>query len=164
MPVQCPECGRFLRNEFVTGLSGGAAACPRCATTLTATMFTVSGAGVSPEARPVMRTDPPGQSVRPPDLPARDPHDIDEIDVLAGWDIPTTGSFKREADVVDLAGWRRDQQGFPVDAAVLAGSGIAGAVLGALLSRDHRGVGATVGALAGLGAASAGRQIWRLPD
>lgn len=44
MPQQCPECGRFLKNDLVTSLAETDAACPKCGNALTAAMFGIEPA------------------------------------------------------------------------------------------------------------------------
>lgn len=39
MPAQCPECGRFLKNDLVTGLADFPAPCPKCGSQLEPEMF-----------------------------------------------------------------------------------------------------------------------------
>lgn len=46
MPQQCPECGRFLKNDLVASLAQGDAPCPKCGQPLTAEMF-----GIVPATR-----------------------------------------------------------------------------------------------------------------
>ncbi len=146
-PQQCPQCGRFLKNELVTGLDVGPAPCPRCGERLTAEMFAPDDAGDRLASGGV-------DSVRPPDL---EPETVRDTDVLAGWDQP-----QRSAEVVELARWRKDRAPFPLDAAVLAGAGVVGAVAGGW--RDPlTGRGAALGGLAGVALAAAGRRIWQAP-
>lgn len=142
-PKQCPECGRFLKKDLVASLTSDPTPCPRCATGLTAQMF-----GVEPEEA----LDPPAAeaepSVRPPDLRPEGVRDTPG-EVLAGWDrgaAPTA--------VVDRAP-------FPLDAVVLAGAGLAGAILGTLFG--ERGCrGAVLGAAGGVFGAAVARAVWRL--
>lgn len=184
MPTQCPECGRFLSNPLIESLLEDDAPCPKCETVLSASMFYEFVSDPDEIEEPVdvdePRLDdspvesaidagdpaaldyaagtaqavPPTGSVRPPDLaPAADVHHADD-DVLEGWDAG--------GEVVDLAGWRRDGVDVPTDAIVLASGGVAGAVLGAVTSRDRRGIGAALGLLAGVAGAAISRQVWRL--
>lgn len=166
-PQQCPECGRFLKKDLVASLGTEPTPCPRCETGLTAAMFAV---GPVPAAQVADAEAPAGQpapgthesepatgqvapvagevSVRPPDLQPTQVRDR-SADVLEGWDRETG-----PPPVVDHAP-------FPLDAAVLAGAGLAGAVLGALFG--ERGCrGAVLGAAGGVLGAAAARRVWRL--
>jgi hypothetical protein len=91
--------------------------------------------------------------VRPPDL---DPGTVGagDRDPLAGWD---------EGDVVELEGFR-DGVEPPPEIAIIAGAAAAGAVAGAVVAAGHRMRGAGIGALAGVLAAAAVRQVWQLSD
>lgn len=142
-PQQCPDCGRFLKNDLVASLTDTPTPCPGCDTGLVAAMFADSGAARGDAS----------SSVRPPDLAPESVRD-DPAQALAGWDA---------GEVADLERWRDDRPPFPVDAAVIGGAALVGALVGAVSSR--RAVrGATLGGLAaGLGAAAA-RQIWRLEE
>lgn len=142
-PVQCPECGRFLANAFVMGLLTEPNDCPKCGTRLSAANFpdklgqaaAPDGPAEEPAAAAELRSDEP-----PPATPG---------DPLWDWD----GGGPNQAAPSE-----------PVpDAAVIAGSGAAGALLGALLSR-RRVSGAVMGLLWGVLAAAVARQVWRLPD
>lgn len=134
-PQQCPECGRFLKKDLVAALSSDPTPCPRCETGLTAQMFGLETA----EAEP---------SVRPPDLRPEGVRDAPG-EVLAGWDQSVA-----PAAVVD-------RPPFPMDAVVLAGAGLAGAVLGTLFG--ERGCrGAVLGAAGGVFGAAVARTVWRL--
>jgi hypothetical protein len=159
-PQQCPECGRFLKKAFVAGLSDGPAPCPRCAVSLTAAMFDLTGSHVrvvdaaASDEPPVDGTPPePEPSVRPPDLSPETVREA-EVDVLAGWDVG--------ADADEVASWRADQRPFPTDTVVVVGAGALGAVLGAVLAREGRGRGAVGGVLLGVLAAAIARRVWRL--
>ncbi len=143
-PQQCPVCGRFLRKDLVAGLTSEPTPCPRCATGLTAEMFGLQSAPVTPEASVA----PAEPSVRPPDLQPGQVRD-DPGEVLAGWDRGTAPLTVT------------DRPPFPVDAVVLAGAGLAGAVLGTLFG--ERGCrGAVLGAAGGVFGAAVARTIWRL--
>jgi hypothetical protein len=178
-PPQCPECGRFLKRAVVDALTDDPTACPRCGTGLVAAMFadaaddatapapTGPGAEAAEErsVRPpdLGRADPattrilevtgggPG-SVRPPDLPPVTVRD-EPRDVLEGWDVG--------ADPAELERWRHDRPPFPTDTVIVAGAGVAGALLGALVA-DRRARGAVLGGLAGVVGAAVCRQVWRL--
>ena len=155
-PHQCPECGRFLKNDLVETLGAEPTPCPRCETGLVASMFAVEPAAAVAGAEPA--EDPPASveetvgdsepSVRPPDLP---PTDVREhsTDVLAGWDRDTG-----PPPVVDRAP-------FPVDAVVLVGGGLVGALVGVLVC-ERGGRGGVLGAAAGVLGAAAARRVWRL--
>ena len=192
-PQQCPECGRFLKNALVEGLTAAPAPCPKCGIELTAEMFGLADAD-GPPAVPVGLTDPlvtdpgvtgPGSpdvapatsagddtpleavaiaaapvrtsngatpvapSIRPPDLAPEAVRDRD--DPLAGWDV---GVPLPEV---------RDRRPFPTDTVLVAAGAVGGAVAGSL-TIDRRGRGATLGALAGVGAVALIRRIWLLPD
>ena len=154
-PQQCPECGRFLKKDFVAALGAQPTPCPRCETGLTAAMF---GVGPVPAAE-VAEPDAPladtasdeaagDASVRPPDLQPTEVRD-DPTGVLEGWDRGTG-----PPQVVDRAP-------FPIDAVVLAGAGLVGAVLGSMLG--ERGCrGAVLGAAGGVLGAAVARRVWRL--
>lgn len=73
-------------------------------------------------------------------------------DPLAGWD-------EGHAEVVDLAAWRARRSGVS-DAAVVAGSGLVGALLGLVLLSRRRGWGVLLGALSGFLAGAAERRLW----
>lgn len=89
-----------------------------------------------------------GASVRPGDLgPAAD----DGVDVLAGWDLEGAVPVRLE------------RPPFPLDTVVVAGSALAGAVLGAGGRRGSRGRRVALGALLGAVAAGAARRVWRSP-
>jgi hypothetical protein len=135
-PKQCPNCGRFLKNALVDALAEGPQPCPGCDESL-------SSDGLDGAV-----------SVRPPDLEPGDVRD-DASDVLEGWD--------RGADAAEIAAWNEDQPPFPTDAVVVAASGLAGALLGALAS-SRRLRGALLGATAGVLVGAILRRIWRLPD
>jgi hypothetical protein len=135
-PKQCPNCGRFLKNALVDALAEGPQPCPGCTEPLTSDQF-------DEEA-----------SVRPPDLTPAEVRD-DASDVLEGWD--------RDADAAEIAAWDRDQPPFPTDAAVVAGSGLVGALLGAVAT-PRRVRGALIGGLLGVLVAAVARRIWQLPD
>lgn len=168
-PAQCPECGRFLAKGFVQALATEPADCPKCGVRLSPAQFPdVLGQAAAPDApaeepaeaaelRDDTMPDADPASVRPPDL---DPGDVrvgddGRRDPLEGWDRPG-------ADVVELDRFRSGRRP-PPDGAIVAGAGVAGAVVGALVSR-RRGTGATVGLVAGIAAGAAARQVWRLPD
>lgn len=113
MPEQCPECGRFLKNDLVASLAEAEAPCPKCGTSLTAAMFGVVPATPTGEGRDHRRGDP-----------------------LAGWD-EGEGSSGRGIVIA-----------LEPDEALLAGIG--GGILGALVLRERPGVGALLGAFAGM--------------
>ena len=157
-PQQCPECGRFLKKDFVAALGAQPTPCPRCETGLTAAMF---GVGPVPAAEVAEEESPmPGQasgdaeaaatdaSVRPPDLQPTEVRDS-PTGVLEGWDRGTGPQ-----PVVDRAP-------LPIDAIVLAGAGLVGAVLGSMIG--ERGCrGAVLGAAGGVLGAAVARRVWRL--
>lgn len=119
-PVQCPECGRFLKQSLVDGLAQADAPCPRCGTTLTAARF---GLDAQPTAQPQAAS----PSVRPPDLTAGGD------DPLAGWDRPGAAAGGTGTPGPDLV-LALD----PVKAAIAAA---VGASFGALVDRSRtRGV------------------------
>lgn len=166
-PAQCPECGRFLARGFVQALVTQPADCPKCGVRLSPAHFpeelgqaaAPDGAVEEPAGAAELRDDamPDAGSVRPPDL---DPGDVGAgagrgRDPLEGWDRPG-------ADVVDLDDFRAGRRP-PPDGAIVAGAGLAGALLGAILARRAlRGV--LLGLLGGIVAAATARQVWRLPD
>ncbi|MFA9432105.1 hypothetical protein [Egicoccus sp. AB-alg2] len=90
-------------------------------------------------------------SVRPPDLAPESVRGQDR-DVLAGWDA--------DAGVAELTRWQTDRRPFPTDTVIVAGAGLAGALVGA--TRARRGRGAARGLVAGVVAAAVARRIWRL--
>jgi hypothetical protein len=140
-PEQCPECGRFLKQAFVTGLADAAAPCPRCGTELSLDRLAEGRPGPEPVG---------DASVRPPDLRPDAVRDL--ADPLAGWDV---GVPAGTAAV-------RDERPFPIDTVVVVGAGIVGGLLGALLGRRTVRDGA-LGALGGAAGAGAVRRIWQLP-
>jgi hypothetical protein len=145
-PSQCPQCGRFLSRDFVLGLATEASPCPKCDAVLSPAQFPeVLGAAAVPDAPD---EEPAGAAQVRAEVAKTDP------DPLAGWDEPG-------GQVVDLERFR--QEAPPADAVILAGTGLFGAVVGALVS-ERRGRGALVGLLVGLGAAATARQVWKLPD
>jgi hypothetical protein len=173
-PPQCPECGRFLKRTAVEALTAEPTPCPRCGTGLVAAMFD-EAAGAGPEVtagadeehsvRPpdLGRADAASTSrvldvagdrgsVRPPDLPPVTVRD-EPRDVLEGWD--------RGAAPGELERWRDDRPPFPTDAAIVAGAGVVGALIGAYGS-DRRARGAILGGLVGIVGAGLARQVWRL--
>lgn len=166
-PAQCPECGRFLSKKFVTALAVEPAPCPKCETELTAAHFEeLLGQAAAPEG-PVeepagaaeLREEQPkipaeDRSVRPPDLNPGDVGSATE-DPLTGWD---------QGGVVELDRFRRGAMDAPPDLAIIAGAATAGAVAGAVVAAGHRFRGAGIGALAGVLAAAAARQVWQLQD
>ena len=164
MPAKCPECGHFLRNDFVRDLATRPAPCPRCGTVLTPDRFPadvmaeIDAARPSPQDEvaadapsapvvPIVPGDPMiVASVRPPDLP---PASVRATDPLDGWDEamvgpPTDGGLR--AALLD---------GGLVRIAAVAGAGLAGGVAGRALAKEHRGLGALAGGLVGAGAALA---------
>jgi hypothetical protein len=156
-PAKCPECGRFLAKAFVADLTSSPQPCPKCETTLTAELFTDEIAAPPPAAPAVSAPPAVPAAVRPPDL---DPGDVrvgedGRRDPLDGWDTDT-------AAVYELDRFRAGRQP-PPDAAILAGTGLAGALLGAAATR-RRGKGALLGLAAGVAAGAVARQVWRLPD
>jgi hypothetical protein len=168
-PAQCPECGRFLARAFVQNLATEPADCPKCGLRLSSAHFPEElGQAAAPDApaeepagaaelRDPATPDPDPASVRPPDL---DPGQVragedGQRDPLEGWDRPG-------ADVVELDTFRAGRQP-PPDGAIVAGTGLAGALVGLLVSR-RRGAGASLGLLLGILAAALARQVWRLPD
>ncbi len=150
-PKRCPECGRFLSNEFVASLATASAPCPRCDTPLVPEVI-VGGGERGP--RPIERATPEATdgSVRPPDL---DPTDVrsQDPDVLAGWDLGATPE--------EVASWRQDRRPFPTDTVVVATGVALGAAVG-LLPREHRPRWVILGALGGATAAGASRRLWEL--
>lgn len=160
-PAQCPQCGRFLARSFILGLATEPQACPKCGFRLSSANFPDElGQAATPEApaeeparaaelREDAPADPGPATVRPPDL---DPDAVGAPtaapDPLADWDRTTPAPQGHEP---------------PPDAAILAGTGLTGVLLGALLAR-RRGQGALLGGLIGLIAAAIARQVWRLPD
>ena len=168
-PAQCPECGRFLARGFVHNLATEPAACPKCGVRLSAAHFPeelgqaaapdgpVEEPAGSAELRDGTTPDPDDLSVRPPDLDpgvVRDSAD-GERDPLQGWDAG-------EADVLELDRFRSSRRP-PPDGAIVAGSGLAGALVGALVA-DRRRRGAALGLGVGVAAAGVARQVWKLPD
>jgi hypothetical protein len=91
-------------------------------------------------------------SVRPPDLVPVMVRD-EPRDVLAGWDAGVSPG--------ELDRWRDDRPPFPTDTVIVAGAGVAGAFVGALVP-DRRGRNAAIGGLVGLLGAAMIRQVWRL--
>ena len=161
-PAQCPQCGRFLARSFVLGLATEAEDCPKCGMRLSSAHFPDElGQAAAPEApaeeparaaelREDAPPDPGLDTIRPPDL---DPDAVGAPtaapDPLADWD-----------RTVPLGPGSHEP---PPDAAILAGTGLTGVLLGALLAH-RRGRGALLGGLLGLIAVAIARQVWRLPD
>ena len=160
-PAQCPQCGRFLARSFILGLATEAADCPKCGMRLSSAHFpdelgqaaTSEALAEEPARAAELREDAPPDpgpaTVRPPDL---DPDAVGapaSPDPLADWD--------RRGSTVP------DSHDPPPDAAILAGTGLTGVLLGALLAR-RRGRGALLGGLLGVIAAAVARQVWRLPE
>lgn len=150
-PQQCPECGRFLKRDFVESLSADPTPCPRCEAGLVAAMFggqEAEPAADAPAAAGSAESTGGESSVRPPDLQPTQVRD-EPSGVLEGWD---RGAGPPE--VVDRAP-------LPVDAVVLAGAGLVGALLGSTLG--ERGCrGAVLGAAGGVLGAAVARRVWRL--
>lgn len=148
-PPQCPECGRFLSNDFVQGLLAEDEPCPRCGSMLQAAQFRDSPAvQQAPE--------PLAASVRPPDLPPESVRRAEDgRDVLEGWD-ERTGTLP---DPDATAG--RDELLVTVGTIVVAG--VAGGLVGALVAPRHRSVGTAVGTLVAAAAAAAGSRIFAAP-
>jgi len=148
-PKQCPECGRFLRNDYVTALANGPAPCPRCGTELTAAAVdaadSAEGVAAGASVRPADATvevdvaEAEAPSVRPPDAEP-------VADVLSGWD--PDGYTPQSLD--DLRAADRTPQ---MAAAGAAAGALAGLVF--LPGRRSKGVllGGLAGALAGVAAA-----------
>lgn len=181
-PVQCPDCGRFLKRDFIASLDAVTpTACPRCGTDLVAGMFEH---GASPTRTPAptlaadvevatVAVDPdavgaadaaageastpapePAPSVRPPDLEPDDVRRYDD-DVLHGWDLGA-----EPGDPAPL-----DRPPFPADTVWLGAGAAGGAALAFVVARWRGGSpvsGAVLGGLAGAVAVAIGRQVWRL--
>lgn len=166
-PAQCPECGRFLAKAFVQGLATEPNDCPKCGLRLSAAHFpetlgqaaAPAGPAEEPAAAAALRhestPDPDAESVRPPDLDPGDVRVADGADPLEDWD--ASGG-----DIVELDQFRAGRRP-PPDGAIVAGAGAAGALIGAMLARRW-GTGVVVGFAAGVAAAAASRQVWRLPE
>ena len=161
-PKRCPECGRFLSNEFVASLAAASAPCPRCETSLSpdsvvggsrARPRTAGGDHAQHGAAPDRDARSTDDSVRPPDL---DPAEVrrQDLDVLAGWDLGATPE--------EVASWRADNRPFPIDTVVIVSGTLVGATLAGLLARQHRAGWIAAGALGGAGIAGAARRIWEL--
>jgi hypothetical protein len=145
-PSQCPQCGRFLSRDFVLGLATEPAPCPKCELLLSPAQFPeVLGAAAAPDG-PI--EEPVGAAEVRAEVTGAD------AEPLEGWDDPG-------GQVVDLDRFR--QEAPPADAIILAGTGLFGAVVGALVS-ERRGRGALIGLLVGLAAAAKARQVWKLPE
>lgn len=138
-------------------LSGEPTPCPRCEAGLVAAMFDT---GVEPAPAQAASADAPAAaeaaepggaepaSVRPPDLQPTQVRD-EPSGVLEGWD-----QGVGPAPVVDRAP-------FPMDAVVLAGAGLVGALLGSMFG--ERGCrGAVLGAAGGVFGAAVARRVWQL--
>jgi hypothetical protein len=159
-PPQCPECGRFLKRSYVAQLSADPTSCPRCGTGLVTSMFPEDRSVRPPDLGPADATAVPAVpaapaadgSVRPPDLVPVTVRD-EARDVLAGWDVG--------ADRAELGVWRADRPPFPTDAVIVAGAGVAGVLLGALVP-PRRGRNAALGGASGVLVAAVSRQVWRL--
>lgn len=162
-PKQCPECGRFLSRAFIASLKVETAPCPKCATPLPAALFGVPEADVAPTGRdeepanaaqlraetPMMSedlTDPPPP---PPPTVASSTPASPPASTLAGWDDHET--------LEPSAG------GAPPDAAIVAGAGVFGALVGMLVA-SRRGRGGLLGLIAGVLAAAVARRVWELDD
>lgn len=176
-PMQCPSCGRFLKNDLVASLEDAPAPCPRCGELLHPDAFVPDGAGgrdevaerevaeaehevAEAEVEVAGHEDVEERSVRPPDLAPEAVRDAPR-DVLVGWDV--------DADAAEIASWRRDRRPFPADTVVVLGAGAVGAVAGALVDGHRRestvsGRGAVLGLVLGLLGGAGVRRIWRLTD
>lgn len=137
-PMQCPNCGRFLKNALVESLAEGDQPCPGCEVALTADMFDADASA----------------SVRPPDLYPAEVRD-DASDVLDGWD--------RGASAAEIASWAQDHRPFPTDTVAVAAGALGGVLFGAAVTR-HRIRGGVLGGLVGAVVAAVIRQVWRLQD
>jgi hypothetical protein len=142
VPLRCPECGRFLSNEFVQGLIAEPGPCPRCETVLDADQFH----GTAPL---IHAPEPLAESVRPPDLPADEVVPPEERDVLAGWD---TDEHPERMVAAPLGA-----------AAAIVGAGVIGGLVGGLAARRHRSAGAVIGTLAGATAAIVSSRVFDTP-
>ncbi len=152
-PKRCPECGRFLSNDFVASLAVVSASCPRCETLLAPDMVVGGSSAGRPTQPREHRAHSSDGSVRPPDL---DPSDVrrQDPDVLAGWDLGATPE--------EVASWRSDRPPFPVDTIIVATGAVAGAVVAGLLARQHRPGWVAVGTLGGATVTGAWRRVWEL--
>lgn len=173
-PPQCPECGRFLATAFVETIRTEPAPCPRCGTELSlAEEDEEPGDGATPEEAPPV---PPPAATLPAEEAAGAGDAVDEVAAddesapAAAAQPPATGSVLddvepepessvRPPDLAPerdpLAGW--DESGTlsardhdePDPAVLAAGAGL-GLLVGLLLGgRDHRGLGALLGAALG---------------
>jgi hypothetical protein len=173
-PQQCPECGRFLKAAFVTSLTAEPTPCPSCEAGLVAGMFAVNEEGGS-VAGPAPAASGLEPAIAPPDMKETGAeHPTTELPSFAGEEASVRPPDLRPDAVRDAAGdvlegWDRgagpvmvvDRAPIPTDAIVLAGAGLAGAVLGALFG--ERGCrGAVLGAAGGVLGAAVARRIWRL--
>lgn len=148
MPVQCPECARFLSNAFVAGLQKGPAPCPKCETELRSQQFEdAEGNATTPVAdRGSTGSAVAGEgSVRPPDLAPATVRDGGP-DPLAGWD--------RHGDAGPMVGLGPEHDPAATGAAIGVG-GVVGALIGAVAA-DRSVLGALVGGAIGGALAAAG--------
>lgn len=147
MPPQCSSCGRFLSNAFVQGLLIEPAACPRCATTLTADQFhdaralqraaeqPPEQAAEQPPERAVASVADPApttaaRSVRPPDRPTEAVTRDEDRDVLEGWDRDRPPAAEAR-DRIDGAGTARAM-------ATIVGAGVSCGLIAAMLAPRRR--------------------------
>lgn len=153
-PAQCPECGRFLSKTFVASLTVESADCPKCETLLTATQFGLDQSeGVT---TPKDRDEEPAQAAAlRAEPPVATPSPAPVREVLADWD-------QGGASVHDLDA-HRGGNGAPPDAAILGGAGVAGLLVGLVVS-DRRGRGGLIGLILGLLAAAVAKKVWVLDD
>lgn len=148
-PAQCPECARFLSNDFVVALATAPAPCPKCEVELTAERFR-GHAGLDE-----VLADEPVLDADEPTLGTDEVIDLTAPQPLAGWDEPDEPVSYLDGRGPQPAGIA----GLPPD--VAAGVAALGALLGAVFSGHRRGTGALVGAVASLAAAAAGLTAWR---
>ena len=185
-PVQCPDCGRFLKRDFIASLGATSTPCPRCGTGLVAGMFTqgtdlvrsptlaadvevatvaVEPEAVEPEAGDAEAVEPDAgdadADVHEP-APSVRPPDL-EPDEVRRYDDDVLHGWDVGVAQADLA--PHDRPPFPADT-VWLGVGAAGGAAVALAVARWRGSGqvsgVVLGGLAGAVAVAVGRQVWRL--
>lgn len=185
-PKRCPECGRFLSNEFVASLADASLPCPRCETPLEADAL-VGGARSSRRAPRDRAAEPRGLTASAVDagprhgdggdrgggdrgeagdpggdaLPSVRPPDLDPSAVRAPGEDVLAG-WDEGVTVDEVGSWRVDRRPFPTDVVVVVGAALIGGVLGAAVADRHRPLGAALGVLGGVVAAGIVRRVWEL--
>lgn len=174
-PEQCPECARFLSKAFVAGLEDGPAACPGCGAELGSTSFEQEQASGSNNLWPeggAVTTEATSAGDRDAASTEAATGQPDASSQVSAAEPGAAGAESAPPTFDPLAGWDDDlgedpygppASGPPPEAAIIAGAGAFGGLVGALLAR-RRVLGALLGFGVGAGAAAAAQEIWRLPE